>query len=201
MRKAPQVFLAHAFEDKERVRALYRKLAEHGLRPWLDEVDLLPGQDWQNAIAQAISESQVVLACLSQNSVNKHGFVQKEFRLALSGYAAKPAGSIYLIPVRLDDADVPDLQIPELGVRLRNIQWLDLSATNGFERLVNAIKLSYGLPADHGNDQGIDVIRGADHVSQWPYEKRCPQCHGTMHLNHDLMEDNCQNCKYGEYGP
>lgn len=195
------MFLAHASEDKEHVRVLYRELAERGLRPWLDEVDLLPGQDWQTAIAQAINESQVVLACLSRNSVSKHGFVQKEFRLALSAYAAKPAGSIYLIPVRLDDADVPDIQIPELGVRLRNIQWLDLSATNGFERLVNAIKLSYGLPADNGNYEGIDVIRGADHVSHWPYEKPCPQCHGTMHLNHDLKEYNCESCKYGEYGP
>jgi TIR domain len=199
--KAPQVFLAHAFEDKERVRALYRKLAEQGLRPWLDEVDLLPGQDWQTAIAHAINESQVVVACISRASVNKHGFVQKEFRLALSAYAAKPAGSIYLIPVRLDDTEVPDIQIPELGVRLKDIHWLDLSVTNSLERLVKAIKLSHGLPADHGKDEGIDVIRGADHVSNWPFEKPCPQCRGTMRLNHDLEEYNCANCEYGEYGP
>jgi hypothetical protein len=106
-----------------------------------------------------------------------------------------------LIPVRLDDTEVPDIQIPELGVRLTNIQWLDLSVTNSFEQLVKAIKLSHGLRSDGGKDEDIHVIRGADDVSNWPFEKPCPQRRGTMFLNHDLGEYNCANCEYGEYGP
>jgi hypothetical protein len=145
--KEPHVFLAHAAEDKKDVRALYERLAAHGIRPWLDEVDLLPGQAWQAEIKQAINQSDAVLACLSRNSVHKKGYVQKEFRLALSAYAAKPVGTIYLIPVKLDETETPDISIPELGVSLRDIQWVDLSTTGGFELLLEAVKRSTGSPS------------------------------------------------------
>lgn len=32
-----RVFLAHAREDKERVRDLYKQLKQRGFSPWLDE--------------------------------------------------------------------------------------------------------------------------------------------------------------------
>jgi hypothetical protein len=41
-----------------------------------------------------------------------------EFRLALSAFGERPPSSIYLIPVRLDDCDVPDLQIRSRTERL-----------------------------------------------------------------------------------
>jgi hypothetical protein len=53
----------------------------------------------------------------------------------LSAFSERPPGSIYLIPVRLDDCDVPDLQIPDRGLSLRDIQWVDLWQGGGFDRL------------------------------------------------------------------
>lgn len=134
-----QIFLAHASEDKETVRQLYHRLVRCGFNPWLDEIDVLPGQNWQLEIPQAIDRSDIVIACISRNSVGKTGYVQKEFRLALNTYAQKPPGSIFLIPVRLDQSEVPDLQIPNLGVRLRDIQWIDLWKDFGFDWLLHAI--------------------------------------------------------------
>src|ERR1035437_2160973 len=169
--RKPQVFLAHAAEDKKSVRDLYKRLAAHGLQPWLDEADLLPGQAWQTEIAQAINQSDAVLACLSRNSVNKKGYVQKEFRLALSAYAAKPPGTIYLIPVKLDETETPDISIPELGVSLRDIQWLDLSAPGGFGRLVEAIKRRAGSPTAFVRE-GREA--GYDGPADRPYDKGRP---------------------------
>jgi two-component system cell cycle response regulator CtrA len=40
-----RLFFAHAREDKQRVRQLYAALKKCGFNPWLDEVDLLPGQN------------------------------------------------------------------------------------------------------------------------------------------------------------
>jgi hypothetical protein len=65
--------------------------------------------------------------------------VQHELRSALVVYAEKPPGSIYLIPVKLDECEIPDLELPELGIRLRHIQWLDYWKEDGFDRLVAAI--------------------------------------------------------------
>lgn len=45
-----KVFLCHASEDKETVRKLYHQLKADGVEPWLDEVSILPGQEWQREI-------------------------------------------------------------------------------------------------------------------------------------------------------
>jgi hypothetical protein len=82
-------FLCHSSGDKERVRALYQRLEGDGVRCWFDEDDLLPGQDWDYEISRAIRSSQFVLACLSQQSIHKSGYLQKELRKALD-VAAEP---------------------------------------------------------------------------------------------------------------
>jgi hypothetical protein len=137
---APKIFLAHAREDKAQVRKLYADLTARGLDPWLDEVDLVAGQIWKEEIPKAIHQAGIFLACLSSRSAGKVGYVQNEFRLALSAFGERPPGSIYLIPVRLDECDVPDLQIPDRGLSLQDIQWVDLWEEGGFDRLVKAIE-------------------------------------------------------------
>ena len=132
--------LAHAREDNAQVRKLYADLKARGLDPWLDKVDLIPGQNWEIEIPKAIREAGIFLACLSSRSVGKVGYIQDEFRLALSAFGKRPPGSIFLIPVRLDDCEVPDLQDPDLGMRLRAIHWVDLWEEDGFDRLVKAIE-------------------------------------------------------------
>ena len=111
------VFLAHASEDKKRVRELYKKLTEGGLKPWLDEEDLMPGVHFENKIKEAIKKSRFFLGCISENSVSKNGFVQKELRLALNELEQKAPDTIYFIPVLLDDVDLPDITVGTISLR------------------------------------------------------------------------------------
>jgi TIR domain len=141
-----KIFLAHAREDKLQVRKLYADLATYGLDPWLDERDLLPGHIWKDEIAKAIHEARIFLACLSSRSVGKIGYVQNEFRLALSALGERPPGSIFLIPVRLDECNVPDLRIPDRGLSFQDIQWVDLWEDGGFHRLIKAIEHAIDAP-------------------------------------------------------
>jgi len=140
MPEKTRIFLAHASEDKELVRMIYSKLVSTGFQPWLDEVDLQPGQNWRTEIPKAIRKSEIFIACLSQRSVQKQGYVQKEFRLALDTYAEKPTDTVYLIPLKLEDCEIPDLQLPHLGVNLRDIHWLDFWKPGAFDRLITVIK-------------------------------------------------------------
>ena len=41
-----RVFLCHSSNDKPAIRKIYQKLLVDGFKPWLNEEDLLPGQDW-----------------------------------------------------------------------------------------------------------------------------------------------------------
>jgi formylglycine-generating enzyme required for sulfatase activity len=153
-----RIFLAHAREDKAQVRKLYDELKVRGFDPWLDVVDLMPGQIWKTEIPKAIREAEIFLACLSTRSVEKRGYVHREFRLALSAFAERPPGSIYLIPVRLDDCGVPELEIPDQALSFQDIQWVDLWEEGGFDRLVNALEHSLGERTQNLPDAGT-VLR------------------------------------------
>jgi formylglycine-generating enzyme required for sulfatase activity len=138
-----QIFLAHASEDKPAVLVLHERLKQAGYKPWLDEKDLIPGQNWRSVIPKAIANSQLFIACLSQRSIAKQGFVQREFKMALNQYADRPPNSIYLIPLRLDECDIPDLRQEEYGLNLRDLHWLDYWEENGFEQLERAITYQF----------------------------------------------------------
>ena len=152
-----KIFLAHAKEDKKIVTELYHRLKESGYTPWLDKEDLLPGQLWRAEIPKAIKDSQVFIACLSNRSVEKQGYVQDEFKIALKTYASKPAGSIYLIPVRLDDCSIPELRQEEYGTNLRDIHWLDFFEPEGYDKLIRALEYAKSLmPTENKSNAPIN---------------------------------------------
>ncbi len=126
-----EVFLCHASADKGRVREIYRWLTENGFEPWLDAENLDPGDHWKMEIAKAVKRAHVILVCLSQHSVNKEGFVQKEIKMALDVADEKPEGTIYIIPVRLEECAIPD--------RLADWHWLNLFEPDGYERLARSL--------------------------------------------------------------
>jgi hypothetical protein len=126
------VFLCHSSQDKDDVRALYKRLRADGLTPWLDEEDLLPGQDWELEIRKAIKDSAAVLVVLSADAVARKGYAQKEIRMALDVADLMPEGSVFVIPARLDECAVPD--------RLNRWQWIDLFQPDGYSRLTRLLR-------------------------------------------------------------
>jgi outer membrane protein assembly factor BamD (BamD/ComL family) len=128
-----KVFLCHASGDKLPVHDLYKRLVAEGVDAWLDREKLLPGQDWGVEIPRAVRESDVVVICLSNKSITKEGYIQKEIRFALDSAEEKPEGTIFLIPARLEDCLVPE--------RLDRWQWVDLYEENGFVKLLRSLKL------------------------------------------------------------
>lgn len=136
-----RVFLCHASQDKPTVRKLHRYLKQRGVQPWLDELDLLPGENWEVEIPKEIFSSDVILVCLSKNSVDKEGYIQKEITFALDKAQEKPEGTIFIVPVKLEDCDVPR--------RLKQYQWVDLFRQDGYKRLMLGLqKRASGLGAD-----------------------------------------------------
>ena len=72
--------------------------------------------------------------------------MQTEVRYALDIWQEKLEGDIFVIPVRLEECEVPE--------RLRNFQWVNLFEKNGWERLLKAIRAELerrqvqGLPTE-----------------------------------------------------
>ena len=128
-----KVFLCHASSDKPLVQKLYSRLISDGVDAWLDKEKLIPGQNWQIEIPKAVKNSDIVIVCLSSQSVNKEGFVQKEIKIALDAADEKPEGEIFIIPARLENCDVPE--------RISQLHWVDLFSDNGYEWLMKALRL------------------------------------------------------------
>ncbi len=131
----PRVFLAYAAEDLDTVLKLHDALAHHGFDPWLDRKKLLAGQNWPRAIESAIESSDYFLACFSRRSVRKRGTFQTELRFALECASRVPQDDIFVIPLRLDNCELP-------ASMTRRLQYLNLfpNFDSGIRRLVRALR-------------------------------------------------------------
>ena len=136
-----KVFLCHASQDKPVVRDLYRRLlAEDWINPWLDEEELLPGQDWNLEIEKAVESSDAVIVCVSSVSVKKEGYVQRELRRVLDIAQEKLEGAVFVLPVRLDDCELPR--------QLRDRQFVNYFPESQRENAIEKLKKSLMLRRD-----------------------------------------------------
>jgi hypothetical protein len=132
MTRKPLIFLSYARDDQDAVKLVYKRLQAEGYSPWMDQFDILPGEDWERAIKTAIKKADFFLIFLSGHSVNRRGVLQKELRAALDSWTGMLPGDIYLIPVRLSDCPIPD--------ELSSFQWVDFFDNLGWDKLLKAIK-------------------------------------------------------------
>jgi hypothetical protein len=134
--KKPRVFISYAREDAEIARRVYDDLESADLQPWIDTVDLFPGERWELGIRNAMRGCDFFLALLSKNSISKRGYIQKELREALLLLEKFPLDEIFVIPVRLEECYPNDQALKELN-------WVDLfsSYEKGIERIIKTLTL------------------------------------------------------------
>jgi hypothetical protein len=127
-----KVFLIHTHVDREAVHDLYARMKRDGIKAWLDTEKLLPGQDWKREIRRAILMSDIVIVCLSRK-FNKHkGYCQEELEIALRKASFLPNGEVFIIPVRLEECDMPE--------PLRRWHRVDLFDANGYGQLIRSLR-------------------------------------------------------------
>ncbi|ORT59168.1 hypothetical protein BKD26_14240 [Streptomyces sp. CB03238] len=101
----PKAFLSHASEDKaEFVEPLARKLAELGVKPWLDKWEIRPGDRLvQRLFDEGLDTADAVVVVVSNHSVTKE-WVREELDAAT---VRRVNETTRLIPVRLDEVTMP----------------------------------------------------------------------------------------------
>jgi hypothetical protein len=132
-----QVFISYAREDFEAAKKIYADLHKAGFSPWLDKKNLIPGQNWEQEIQDAISESRYFIALFSTTSVKKIGFLHHEFKFALDVFKRYPPGMIFYIPVRLDECEIPYKELKPIHHADLFPDWDD--GINGILKAVGAL--------------------------------------------------------------
>lgn len=126
------LFLSYAKEDEADIRELYNRLQAHGYKPWMSAVDLIGGENWNYAIKKALDKADFFIPCLTENSTNKRGYIQRELKQALDNFEGKLLGDIYVIPLRFNRVDRPEI--------LQHFQHIDYFKPNGWNRLIQSIE-------------------------------------------------------------
>lgn len=124
------VFISYAKEDFKFAKELYDFLKLNHYNPWLDKECLLPGQNWDLEINRALRKADFVILLISNTSIAKRGYVQREYKLALKYFEEKLEDDIYLLPLKLDNCDVP--------FGFEKFQWLELSEDFGFYKVLDS---------------------------------------------------------------
>jgi len=132
----PQVFIAYAFKDKDFARKLTEDLKENGLRVWLAEDQIKPGDSITNKIEEGLTGSGYLIALLSRSSLESH-WVQEEFKTAL--FREQKGKWPRVIPVLIDSVEVPSYIRDKLYVDMRK------NYEEGIEKIIMAVK--------HSNEQ------------------------------------------------
>lgn len=129
----PKVFVSHASEDKERfVVDFATKLRSKGIDAWLDKWEILPGDSLIDKLfEEGIKNAQAVIIVVSSFSVNKP-WVREELNAAM---VRKINGGSKLIPVVIDDCDVPEALQSALWVKIKDLNNYEAE----FESIVRAI--------------------------------------------------------------
>ncbi|AMO94538.1 hypothetical protein CFter6_1841 [Collimonas fungivorans] len=188
----PQVFLSYAKPDQHRVTPFFESLEKSGFNVWYDCKRLKPGQNWDFEIKRALDKASIVIAFLSENSINRRGYAQREIKIALDKLSEKLIDDIYLIPVMLDDG----ILIPD---QLQGIQCISANASNCMIGVVEALNLQL-------NKLGVETqkLQVKEELS-WSFQTKKEICDGLPGYETELQFIRLQSTKYpalyeaGEY--
>ena len=97
--RAPTAFISYSREDSAFALRLAGDLKAAGANVWLDQMDIEPGQEWDSAIEDAVTQAPRMLLILSPPSVKSRN-VRNEISFALEEKKT-------IIPVFYQDCTVP----------------------------------------------------------------------------------------------
>ena len=101
------IFIGAAKADDGAARELYQTLQNEGYQPWLASIDLLPGQRIEQEIEKTLTSADFAIVLFSYHALTQRGKVQRQYRLALDTLKEWPDGDVFMIPVQLDDCEIP----------------------------------------------------------------------------------------------
>lgn len=108
-----QVFVSFSSHDAAKAKLICERLERDGIRCWISNRDVRPGQNYQAAIVEAIERARVMVLVFSANS-NESREVPKEVSLASTFDRV-------VVPVRISDVRPTGALQYELATR----QWVD----------------------------------------------------------------------------
>lgn len=157
------VFLSHNSSDKDEVEVIAKRLEdEANLRPFLDKWHLVPGEQWQEDLEEALDASSTCAVFVGANGLSP--WENEEMRTALNERAMSK--SLRIIPVLLPGSEpAKGHSLPRF---LQRFTWVDfregVESSDAFQRLVAGIA---GKAPGRAAPNQIPALTNEQETVQW----------------------------------
>ena len=130
------IFLSYAREDQKIAEEVSEILRRNNVEVWMDRLKILPGQRWDKHIQNAIENCSGAILLVSQYSLRKDSYIQREIDALLERAARVSDLGVFLIILRVQDIVIDD-------PRIQSFHWVDFfgkerSSTQEFEKVIRA---------------------------------------------------------------
>lgn len=149
-----KVFLSHSSKDKSFSDRLNYLLTKADISVWYDENSMLPNTSFTTDIPKFISNCDVLIVLLSENSVNSR-WVEEEYNYAKN---LLYENRLKIIPIVIDNCEVPGFY--------RNYKWIDCS--KGFD-MADFFKI---ISAIYGSGENCPKLKDVYVSYPWRTEER-----------------------------
>ncbi|QIK95907.1 toll/interleukin-1 receptor domain-containing protein [Sphingomonas sp. HDW15A] len=124
------VFISYATADRKKALSVCKAIERHGAKCWIASRDVAPGQNYQEAIVDALRNARAMVLVFS-GAANKSDEIKKELSLA-------SRLQVPVMTLRIEDVEPSDAFAYELATR----QWID--AFKGWDRSIDLLIGSIG---------------------------------------------------------
>ena len=125
-------FLSYSSADREKVLAIAKWLKDAGLRVWLDQWAILPGDSIPSKVENGLERSRVLIFCMSAHSMGSDWPSLERYTFLFRDPLNKERR---FIPLRLDEAPI----LPALA-HFSYIDWTEEEKELPFQQLVEACR-------------------------------------------------------------
>ena len=140
------VFISYVRENADIVGKFHQELKQElkprGIEVWLDRHAIDPGARWKTEIRRAIRRGTFFIACFSEEySRREKTYMNEELTIAIEVLRQFHAECIWFIPVKLNECEIPDLDIGR-GETLQDLQSVALYEdwNRGIQRILDVIQ-------------------------------------------------------------
>lgn len=110
------VFLSYNSKDKDEIKEIARQLKAKGLKPWLDEWEIRPGESWQDALEKYINQIHAAAVFVGKEGIGP--WQRREMNAYLHKFVSYGSP---VIPVLLKTAS----EEPALPLFLQELHYVD----------------------------------------------------------------------------
>jgi len=178
------LFVAYARKDEDFALRLAHQLRDAAVNVWIDQLNVVPGDAWDDVVERALKDANTVLVVLSQAAVDSR-HVMNEVNFALDEGKR-------VVPVRCQSCPIP------LG--LRRLQYIDFTTGAydvAFDRLVKALRrYQSGNPAETGVERSFSSTVSDNPLAR-PVQRFRSLLKTAEQMDYDVLQDEARHHAFG----